>query len=121
MADRLRRHFKALAGASSSEIYAEDAVLEYAHSGERLCGKANIDAAHRAYPGRRCSFEVHRVVCVADYGVVEMTLLFASTAPHRVVSVVELRDEHVVLERRYIAEPGEPAAYRAAWVEAPEP
>lgn len=118
MADRLRLHFEALGGASSSEIYAEGAVLEFAHSGKRLCGKANIDAAQRAYPGRRCSFDVHRAVCVADLGVVEMTLRFEGTDPHRIVSVVELRDEHVVLERRYIAEPGEPAAYRAAWVEA---
>ena len=102
-------------------MYADDAVLEYAQSGERLRGKANIDAAHRAYPGRACTFEVHRVVCRDDLGIVEMTLRFAGTDPHRVVSVLDLREERVVLERRYIAEPSPPAAYRAAWVEAAEP
>lgn len=121
MSDRLRTHFEQLPSGGLSEVYSDDAVLEYAQSGERLRGKANIDAAHRAYPGRPCTFEVHRVVCRGDLGVVEMTLRFEGTDPHRVVSVLDLRDGQVVLERRYIAEPSAPASYRAAWVEAAEP
>jgi hypothetical protein len=121
MSDRLRSHFEQLPAGGPSDVYADDAVLEFAHSGERLRGKANIDAAHGAYPGRPCTFEVHSVVCRGDLGVVEMTLRFAGTDPHRLVSVLELRDERVVFERRYIAEPSEPAAYRAAWVERQSP
>src|SRR5580704_1769948 len=125
MCAMLRRHFEALGNdaVGASEIYAEDAVLEFAHSGERIRGRANIDAARRAYPGKPASFEVHRAVCVGDLAVVEMTLRFAGVDPHRVVSILDLREDEVIAERRYIAEPGEPAAYRAQWVEiaAPQP
>jgi hypothetical protein len=119
MVDRLRRHYEELGGkpATAADIYAEDAVLEYANTGERLRGRANIAAAHDAYPGRPASFEVRRAVCVDDLAVVEMTLRFAGTDPHPVVAILDLRDDLVIRERRYIAEPDEPAAYRAQWVE----
>lgn len=105
MSARLRRHFEELGGqpASRSEIYAEDAVLEYMHSGERLVGRANIDAAHRAEAGRSSAFEVHHLSCTERSGVVEMTLLTGGAKSHAVVAVVELRGNQIVNERRYIA------------------
>ncbi len=123
MCAKLRRHYEALGrnDAGASDIYAEDAIVEFVHSGERIRGRANIDAAYRAYPGRPVSFEVHRAVCVSDIGVVEMTVRFDGVDPHPVVAVLDLRDDQVVAERRYIAEPGEPAAYRARWVELANP
>jgi CelD/BcsL family acetyltransferase involved in cellulose biosynthesis len=36
----------------SSEIYADDAVLEFPQGGERIRGKANIIAFRSAYPAR---------------------------------------------------------------------
>jgi hypothetical protein len=119
MAARLRRHYEELGGkpATAADIYADDAVLEFMHTGERLRGRANIDATHRAYPGRPASFEVHRVVCTDDVAVVEMTLRFDGVDPHPVAAVLDLRDGEVIRERRYIAEPDEPAVYRAQWVE----
>lgn len=116
---RLRRHFTELGNqrADGHAIYADDAVLHYMHSGERLHGRANIEAAHREYPGRPAVFEVHRVECSEHAGVVEMTLRFGGIEPHAVVAVLELREHHIVTERRYIAEPGKPAAYRARWVQ----
>jgi hypothetical protein len=121
MVARLRRHYEQLGGTPpvGSTVHADDAVLEFMHTGERIRGKGNIDAVHRAYPARPSSFEVHRAVCVHDLCVVEMTLRFAGTDPHPVVAVLEIRDAQVVVERRYIAEPDEPAAYRAPWVEQP--
>jgi hypothetical protein len=50
-----------------------------------------------------------------------MTLRFAGVDPHRVVAILDLRDDQIIVERRYIAEPGEPAAYRAQWVELATP
>jgi hypothetical protein len=122
MAGRLRRHYEDLGSkpTTAADIYAEDAVLEYANTGERIRGRASIQAAHHAYPGRPASFEVHRAVCVGELGLVEMTLRLGGTDPHPVVVVLEVRDDRVVHERRYIAEPGEPAAYRAEWVESTE-
>jgi hypothetical protein len=50
-----------------------------------------------------------------------MTMHLAGDEPHPVVAILELRDELVVRERIYIAEPWAPPAYRARWVEALEP
>ena len=119
MAVRLRRHYEELGGApaTAADIYIEDALLEFMHTGERIRGKTNIDAAQRSYPGRPSSFEVHRVVCTNDVALVEMTLRFDGVEPHAVVAVLDIRDGLVVHERRYIAEPDQPAPYRAQWVE----
>ncbi len=43
----------------ASEIYADDAVVEWPQGGERLRGKANIIGFRSAYPARQ-EFELHR-------------------------------------------------------------
>lgn len=115
-ADNIRRHFEKLGDAAAGhEIYTEEAVVEFAHTGERLVGRANIEAARRAYPGPAVRFEVHRVVCTEDHGVVEMTLRFQGDEPHRAACVLELHDGYITSERRYITEPTDPPAYRTQW------
>jgi ketosteroid isomerase-like protein len=47
--------------ARASDIYAEDAVLEWPHGGERIRGKANITAFRSAYPARQ-EFQLHRTI-----------------------------------------------------------
>lgn len=117
------RHFEAIGKDEirAGEIYADDAVLEYLQSGERIRGKANIIASRQAYPGRPSAFEVHRCAGTADLQVVELTLRFDGADPHPVVAILDFRDGMAVRERIYIAEPWEPAAYRAAWVEPIDP
>jgi hypothetical protein len=116
---RLRRHFEALGrdDIDTSAIYAEDAVLEFVHTGEQIRGKANIAASRGAYVGAPVSFEVHHTACIDNLGVVEMTMRFAGNEPHPVVAILELRGGQVSVERRYIVEPCAPPAYRAQWVE----
>jgi hypothetical protein len=116
---RIAAHFEAIGKdeVRAAEIYADDAVLEYVQSGERIRGKANIIASRQAYPGRPAAFEVRRSGGSAELQVVELILSFDGDEPHPVVAVLEFRDGQVVLERIYIAEPWEPAAYRAQWVE----
>lgn len=119
----IARHFEAIGTdeVRASEIYADDAVLEYVQSGERIRGKANIIASRQAYPGRPAAFEVHRAVGTPDVVAVELTLRIDGDEPHPVVAILEFRDANVILERVYVAEPWEPAAYRAQWVESPPP
>jgi hypothetical protein len=115
-AANIRRHFEKLGDADAGhEIYSEDAVMEFAHTGERLVGRANIEAARRAYPGPPVRFEVRRVVCTEDHGVVEMTLRFEADEPHHAASVLDLREGKITGERRYITEPTEAPAYRTQW------
>ena len=118
-AQAIARHFEAIGNDEqlAGEIYADDAVLEYVQSGERIRGKANIIASRQAYPGRPAAFELHRCVGTSDLQVVELTLRFDGDDPHPVVAIIEFRDAKAVRERIYIAEPWDPPAYRARWVE----
>ena len=119
MAQAIARHFEAIGDdeLQAGEIYADDAILEYVQSGERIRGKANIIASRQAYPGRPAAFELHRCGGTPDLQVVELTLRFDGDDPHPVVAIMEFRDGKAVRERIYIAEPSEPPAYRARWVE----
>jgi SnoaL-like domain len=111
-------HFEAIGTdeAKVGEAYADDAVLEYVQSGERIVGRATIVASRRAYPGPPAAFEVVRVVGGGDDWVAESVLHFEGEDPHFVAAVLELRDGRIVRERLYIAEPWEAPAYRARFV-----
>ncbi len=115
----LAEHFEAIGkdAIRANAPYADDAVLEYVQSGERIAGKANISASRQAYPGRPSSFEVVRVIGAGDVWVAELVLRIDGADPHPVAAIVELRDGLIVRERLYIAEPWEAPAYRAAWAE----
>src|SRR5215213_6572694 len=61
--------------AAASEIYAEDAVLEWPQGRERVRGRANIVAFRSAYP-TRMEFEVHRITGRDDLWVNEYTIRY---------------------------------------------
>jgi hypothetical protein len=103
----------------ASEIYADDAVLEWPQGGERVRGKANIIAVRSAYPAR-LEFQVHRITGCQDLWVNEYTIRYDGR-PISVVGIMEFRDGKVVHERIYFGEPWEPPAWRAQWVERMEP
>ena len=99
----------------ASEIYADDAMLEFPQGRERIRGKANIIAFRSAYPAN-VTIEVHRIIGRQDLWVNELTLRYDGT-PMNVVSIMEVRDGKIVHERNYYGEPWEPPAWRAQWVE----
>jgi len=117
--DAVRAHYEAIGfdEERAGAIYTPDAVLEYPQSSERIRGKANIIATRQAYPGRGSAFTVNEVTQSGDLWVVDLTLTFDGTDPHRVVAVLEFAGDLVRRERIYIADPWEPPAYRAEWVE----
>jgi hypothetical protein len=100
----------------SSELYAEDAVLEFPQGRERIRGKANIIAFRSAYPAR-VSIELHRTIGRQDLWVNEFTIRYDDANPHNVVDIMEFGDGKVVRERIYYGEPWEPPEWRAQWVE----
>ena len=101
--------------ARASEIYADDAVVEWPQGGERVRGKADIIAFRSTYPARQ-SFEVHRITGKADLWVTEYTIHY-DEQPVMAVGIMEFREGKVVRERIYFGEPWEPPAWRAQWVE----
>ena len=99
----------------ASEIYADDAVLEFPQGGERIRGKANIIAMRSAYPAR-LDFQMHRTIGCHDLWVNEYVVLY-DDEPLNVVGIMEFRDGKVFRERVYFGEPWDPPAWRAQWAE----
>jgi hypothetical protein len=114
----IEAHFTAI-GRDEDEagaIYADDAVLEYVQSGERIVGRGAIVATRKAYPGRPAAFAVERISGAGDHWVAELILRFEGEDPHFVAAVLDVRDGTVTREALYLAEPWNAPAYRAAWV-----
>ena len=97
------------------DIYREDAVLEYPQSGERIRGRANIQASRFAQPSSK-RFTVRRIVGAGNLWVTEFTLTYDGR-PSYTVSVMEFQDGKVARETQYFADPFEPGPSRAHLVE----
>jgi ketosteroid isomerase-like protein len=97
------------------DIYREDAVLDYPQSGERIRGRRAIQASRAAQPNHK-RFTVRRIVGSGDLWVTEYVLTYDGQ-PSYTVSVMEFLDGKVAHETQYFADPFEPGASRAQWVE----
>ena len=114
----LERHWAASdANAFDAEhaIYADDAVLDYPQSGERIRGAHNIQASRMAQPNRK-RFTVRRVLGGGRLWISELVLTY-DEQPMFVVSIMEFEDGKVARETQYFGDPFEPGPSRAQWVE----
>jgi SnoaL-like domain len=114
----LQRHWDASDAndfAAEHQIYRADAVLEYPQSGERIRGRANIQASRAAQPNTK-RFTVRRMLGGGDLWISELVLSY-DAQPYYVVSIMEFEDGQVVRETQYFSEPFEPGPSRAQWVE----
>jgi hypothetical protein len=100
----------------SSEIYSEDAVLEFPQGGERIRGKANIIAFRSAYPAK-VDFQMDRTTGSGDLWVNEYVIRYDGVKPTYIVGIMEFRGGKVFRERLYFGDPWDPPAWRAQWVE----
>jgi hypothetical protein len=114
----LQRHWAASDAndfAAEHQIYRADAVLEYPQSGERIRGRANIEAARAAQPNTK-RFTVRRVLGGGDLFISELVMTYDGH-PFYVVSIMEFEAGEVVRETQYFGETFEPGPSRAQWVE----
>jgi ketosteroid isomerase-like protein len=114
----LQRHWAASDAndfATEHQIYRADAVLEYPQSGERIRGRANIEASRVAQPSTK-RFTVQRMLGCGDLWVSELVLTYDGQ-PFYVVSIMEFEGGQVVHETQYFGEAFEPGPSRAQWVE----
>jgi hypothetical protein len=115
---RLLQHWAASdAGDFACEhvIYADQAVLEYPQSGERIRGAKAIQASRMAQPNAK-RFAVRRVLGSGALWISELTLTY-DEHPVFVASVMEFENGRVIRETQYFGEPFEPGPSRAQWVE----
>lgn len=114
----LQRHWAASDAndfAVEHEIYRADAALEYPQSGERIRGRAGIQASRVAQPSEK-RFTVRRVIGGGDLWVSELVLTY-DDKPYYVVSIMEFEGGEVARETQYFTESFEPGPSRAQWVE----
>ncbi len=115
----LDEHWRAsAAGEADAEhaIYAEDSICEYPQSGERILGRANLQALRSHHPGKPSGFNVRRIAGRGDLWVTEYTITYQGR-PAFTVSIMEFRDGKVVHETQYFADPFEAPNWRRQWVE----
>lgn len=101
--------------AAEHQIYRADAVLDYPQSGERIRGRANIQASREAQPNSK-RFTVRRMLGGGDLWISELVLTY-DEQPFYTVSIMEFADGEVVHETQYFGDPFEPGPSRAQWVE----
>ena len=97
------------------DIYREDCVLEYPQSAERIRGRRNIQASRSAQPNVK-RFTVRRIVGAAGLWISEVVMTYDGR-PTYAVSIMEFNEGKVAREVQYFADPFEPGASRAEWVE----
>jgi hypothetical protein len=97
------------------DIYADDAVLEYPQSGERIRGRRNIQMSRSQQPNKK-RFVIRRVLGGGDLWITEYVLTY-DDKPYHTVSIMEFSGDRVTRETQYFAEPFEASAWRARWVE----
>jgi hypothetical protein len=114
----LRRHWDASDAndfATEHQIYRADAILDYPQSGERIRGRANIQASRAAQPNIK-RFTVRRTLGGGDFWISELVMTYDGQ-PNYVVSIMEFDGGEVVHETQYFSDPFEPGPSRAQWVE----
>ena len=115
----LERHWTAAAAGDQDaehEIYHDDAIVEYPQSRERIRGRRNVQALRSHHPGRPSGFVVRRMLGEGDLWVTEYVITYDGRPVHT-VSIMEFRGDKVAREVQYFADPFEPPAWRAQWVE----
>jgi ketosteroid isomerase-like protein len=97
------------------EVFADDAVVEYPQSGERMRGRANIRAVEENYP-ELPKVTIRRKLVIGDHALVESDLDYQGK-PYQEVSIFEFRHGKIVRLTQYFPEPFEAPESRARWVE----
>jgi ketosteroid isomerase-like protein len=98
-----------------ASLLADDFVEEWPQSGERIRGRDNVMAINTNYPGLPTA-TIRRTLAAGDLVVTEVTLDYHGHV-YNAVSIFEFRDGKIARETDYFAEPFDPPAWRAQWVE----
>jgi SnoaL-like domain len=98
------------------DIYDDDVILDYPQSGERIVSRHNIQALRGHHPSKPAGFTIRRIFGNGDLWITEYVIVYDGQ-PVPTVSIMEFREGKVIHETQYFAEPFEPPAWRARWVE----
>jgi hypothetical protein len=119
MREALDAHWRASAAGelnAEHDIYDDRAVCEYPQSGERIVGRANLQALRSHHPDKPSGFDVRRIQGNGNLWVTEYTITYNDRATYT-VSIMEFSNGKVVHETQYFSDPFEAPEWRAQWVE----
>ncbi|MGY3127392.1 ketosteroid isomerase-like protein [Agrococcus sp. UYP33] len=97
------------------ELFAEDSVMDWPQSGERVIGGDARRGIYRAFP-QLPTITPRRLLSSGDLVVAEATLDYGGPV-YRTVFVFELRGGRIARETAYWSEPFDPPAWRSQWVQ----
>lgn len=119
IADTLNVHWRASADGdlnAEHDIYDDHAICDYPQSGERICGRDNLQALRSHHPGKPSGFNIRRMLGNGDLWVTEYVIHYQEQMVYT-VSVMEFRNGKVVHETQYFADPFAAPAWRKQWVQ----
>lgn len=100
----------------SMAAMADDAVVDWPQSGERIVGKQSCTLVFKNYPGGSPAYELRRISGSGDLFVVEATGRYGADLSY-VTSIFEFRDGKIIRQTDYFAAPFEAPNWRSQWVE----
>src|SRR5580658_450883 len=72
-------------------IYDDNSICDYPQSGERILGRANLQALRGHHPGKPSGFNVKRILGKGDLWITEYTISYQGRLAYT-VSIMEFRD-----------------------------
>jgi hypothetical protein len=110
--------YASAAGDADAEhaIYDDNVVCDYPQSGERIVGRGNLQDLRSHHPGKPAGFKVRRILGKEDLWITEYTITYQERLAYT-VSIMEFRDDKVVRETQYFADPFAAPGWRRQWVQ----
>ncbi|HEY4805857.1 MAG TPA: nuclear transport factor 2 family protein [Paraburkholderia sp.] len=116
--EALDAHWRASAAGdldAEHDIYDDNAICDYPQSGERIVGRANLQALRSHHPDKPSGFDVRRIQGNGTLWVTEYIILYNGRATCT-VSIMAFRNAKVVHETQYFSEPFDAPEWRSQWV-----
>lgn len=98
------------------QFMAEDAVVEWPQSGERIVGRQACLMVYRNYPGGSPRYELNRITGAGDAFAVELVGDYGGDKVF-MTSIVEFAGGKIVRQTDYWSYPFEAPEWRSGWVE----
>lgn len=103
--------------AAAAALFADDYVLHWPQSGERIRGAANFAAINRAYPAAGpWRFSVEQLVIEGEQAVTDVVVSDGAVTA-RAITFTAVSNGHIVAQVEYWPDPFDAPAWRTAWVE----
>lgn len=103
---------------AAGELLADDYLLEWPQSGERVRGRANFVAVNEQYPAiGRWHFVINHFVAEGELVVTDVSVRDESSTSGRAITFSTVRGGQIVQQVEFWPDPFAAAAWRAQWVE----